>query len=293
MKLWEAHENFQRLQRHIAEWRGTGDTHALTSQIDQQTGEHWVFIEPRRSIPQIKWAVIIGDIVHNLRTALDHLIWELAVLRRGEPPPHPLPSGSPWRSLQFPVYDDASDFFNISSKSAKKGQPPGQGGLASLQHVRPAAAARVIQLQPFQVGDRQHHPLRVLQDLDNIDKHRTLHLTGVAAILPGVEYPASISVDRIFRWERGPFTDKALLLYNRVSPPESVGSVKVYQNFRLDIAFGEGPPVFGGGLIDTLTVLYEFVSCLLLRFDEDFGDIPAAKATKPNPWPRSHPTPLP
>ena len=30
------------------------------------------------------WAVILGDAVHNLRSALDHLIWQLVLLDTGK-----------------------------------------------------------------------------------------------------------------------------------------------------------------------------------------------------------------
>jgi hypothetical protein len=46
--------------------------------------------------PPLRLGVLMGDIVHNIRCALDHLVWQLALTRT--PTPHSKP--------QFPILDN-------------------------------------------------------------------------------------------------------------------------------------------------------------------------------------------
>jgi hypothetical protein len=58
------------------------------------------FVPMLHRSPPLRLGVILGDMVHNLRSALDHLVWQ-AVLRNG---------GRPNRSHQFPICDDEKDW---------------------------------------------------------------------------------------------------------------------------------------------------------------------------------------
>jgi hypothetical protein len=43
--------------------------------------------------PREEWGAMIGDVFHNLRSALDHLVWELTKRHQGIEPSPPFPSG--------------------------------------------------------------------------------------------------------------------------------------------------------------------------------------------------------
>jgi hypothetical protein len=58
-----------------------------------------VILRVRQPPPIDEWAVIFGDAVHNLRSALDSLVWELAHFD-GQVPRNP-------RGLYFPVVTDS------------------------------------------------------------------------------------------------------------------------------------------------------------------------------------------
>lgn len=60
--------------------------------FDANTSE-WVVRFCVLEAPPLKWGVLIGDVVHNLRSALDHLAWQLVLRNGGE---------SSWRT-QFPA----------------------------------------------------------------------------------------------------------------------------------------------------------------------------------------------
>jgi hypothetical protein len=124
--------------------------------------------------PQI--SVVLGEIVHQLRSTLDHLVWQLVVWNTGKPP------ARPWKAA-FPI-------------AATEQQYDAQAS-AMLVGVSDCAVARVRGLQPFQPGGKPEvHYLTLLQELNNVDKHRTLHAltatSGVSKIV-GDQPPTRIS----------------------------------------------------------------------------------------------------
>ena len=48
------------------------------------------------------WGVLIGEILHNLRSALDHLIWQLVILETGAPPTT--------TKTAFPIFETAAGY---------------------------------------------------------------------------------------------------------------------------------------------------------------------------------------
>lgn len=94
-------------------------------------------------------ATITGDVVHNLRSALDHLAWRLVVEGSGEPPEKKA------KRIYFPIYKHCNKFSDdlaIRWMTAKH-----------RNSIKP--------LQPFTQPDPDEHPLAILQDLSNQDKH--------------------------------------------------------------------------------------------------------------------------
>ncbi len=63
------------------------DPNEVEIQSYSETGEVAIYAEPRREPPVLEWSAIIGDVVHNLRSALDHLVWSLTVHHQPSPPP--------------------------------------------------------------------------------------------------------------------------------------------------------------------------------------------------------------
>lgn len=84
---------------------------------------------------------MVGNIVHNLRSALDILVFELAVRHQasmpgGLPAPiEPLRTDSPWRRTQFPIYTDEGKW--------------NSGWRGSLGLIDPALVAEFRDLQPW------------------------------------------------------------------------------------------------------------------------------------------------
>lgn len=101
--------------------------------------------------PPADWALVVGDIAHNARTALDHAAWQL-VLAAG---------GTPDRRTTFPLLPERPD-------------RPLLPGLSENLHRAVEAE------QPYMRGG-EVNPARLIHELDRIDKHRIL-LPAVAAV---------------------------------------------------------------------------------------------------------------
>jgi len=111
--------------------------------------------------PPTMIGVILGEFVHNLRSTLDQLVWQLALLNGIEP------SGT-----QFPIV------------SAHKGWPTRRVE-GWIKGVSSKHGAIIESFQPYHPG---REPLKWLGDLSNVDKHRVVHPSGIA-VKPGVVDP--------------------------------------------------------------------------------------------------------
>jgi hypothetical protein len=100
---------------------------------------------PSISIP-LKYSVLIGETIYNLRAALDYLIYELAILD----------SGTMQERTQFPIYDTPNGF---------RGRP--RTCLGGISEVHTTA---IELLQPYNGVDWTKR----LQSISNPDKHRHL-----------------------------------------------------------------------------------------------------------------------
>jgi hypothetical protein len=123
--------------------------------------------------PPISWGLLIGDIAHNYRSALNHAAW--SIVDRGSKPVSTL-SNDQRRAVQFPIESDEASFAN------------------RVQFALPGAAtadiACVRQVQPFaEEGDIEYHALRMLNALNNDDKHRVIQ--------PAFFWPKSVRVEMI------------------------------------------------------------------------------------------------
>src|SRR5271168_2992434 len=89
-----------------------------------------------------------GDIIHNLRSALDHLACQLVWVGSGE---------EPSRRVYFPIAKDATTY---EGEKARK-----------VEGMCPKAIKAIDALKPYKGGN---DALWRIHELDNIDKHRTL-----------------------------------------------------------------------------------------------------------------------
>lgn len=121
-------------------------------------------------------SAIMGDVLHNARSALDHLAWQLVLFD----------GGTPDRHTAFPIHD---------SPTNDKGNPrqinlnPPISNPALLKALRDVQPFHDHQLYGHDAAD---HPLWTLRKLNDVDKHRLL-LAVVCAL--DVRQPAWWTAD--------------------------------------------------------------------------------------------------
>jgi hypothetical protein len=125
---------------------------------------YWVHNPPA---PDPQWSVIVGDCLHNLRSALDYLAYQLVLVSGNKPN----------ESTQFPI--------RKSSYGARRGRfrrwLGGKSQPAEISGGVRDDILKVVQaIQPYNRGNRIGEQLWMLHQLDVIDKHRQLLLTTVA-----------------------------------------------------------------------------------------------------------------
>lgn len=129
--------------------------YSFRKELSPETGTGRYVVLRVREFPR-EWALIIGDVLNNSRTALDHLAWLL--VRTGATPTPPKP-----QTVQFPICTTAEGF----SRSVPK----------RLPGVRSEFIEMVKNRQPIP-GSRHFATFGCLADLvalNNVDKHRELH----------------------------------------------------------------------------------------------------------------------
>jgi hypothetical protein len=116
--------------------------------------------------PGPQWGVILGEFVHDTRSALDQLIWALVLANNGNPGTH----------TQFPAAESKAKWRDDVTERdiTERGLPPSHG-------LSDDALALVYDFQPFNRMPRRKAvsaPFYKLLRLSNEDKHRTLHLAA-------------------------------------------------------------------------------------------------------------------
>lgn len=231
--------------------------------VDVRTGaREWTARAIFPSELPMEWSILAGEIIYNVRTALDHLAWQV-VLRCG---------GQPTRQTAFPIFADEDSFDESSQRM--------------LAGMSEEARVLIRALQPFVTG--RDHPqmetLWVLHELHNIDKHRVLHLpelylTSASYLFEG---PADAEVETVVRLDRGPLTSGAPMAHFRFG---GAAPVTVRFAFSFDVTLkergAEGGSALPAGftLVETLRQLIGRVQVSILHvldqslFAQAFGSL--------------------
>ncbi len=133
LKLDRALQHLQSLESKVRLWK-EGDTHRYIPEFDRKSGKKRIKVEILDT-PPIEFGIIIGDCLHNLRSALDNLVYELIVACHGDPPPPRFVERS-----EFPIFGP-----KVMNSSACQKRI---GGIA------PAAQAIIKELQPYKRGKK-------------------------------------------------------------------------------------------------------------------------------------------
>jgi len=167
-KIDRAREQTQTLQ---AEFQTFIDSkpYAVPQILDEKTRRKTATYKITESFP-LRWSAMIGEILHDLRSALDNTIYEMTCIEQG----------GPLKQTEFPVFDDESEY----DRMTKKGDPAPGSGVFKIRGINNRAKALFRLLQPFEFkktypSPNDQHILGLLHELNIVDKHRTIHLCRV------------------------------------------------------------------------------------------------------------------
>jgi hypothetical protein len=108
----------------------------------------------------ISWGLLVGEVAHGLRSALDNIAWSIAITKDNR--------------TEFPIFIKRSN-----------------DSIGRLKRFNENVRADVEFLQPYNAPDRvkRSHPLWVLRTIDIIDKHRVI-LPGATRITIATGLPS-------------------------------------------------------------------------------------------------------
>lgn len=205
-------------------------------------------------IPIAPCSLVIGDIVQNLRSALDHLVYELAAAHTN------LLTDKEERDSQFPIIGDESLKGDTGNGPVvwKKNALPRQ-----LKCISPSAQSIIEGLQPYQLGTSfRNHPLWRLVELSNIDKHRMLHVSAAYAASYAVR---GCHVTGVFTNEPGIVAKNTVVARLGITQPlDSDKSVNDCVTPNMAIAFSDGS-LKGKNVIEILSEILNYIGSKVVK----------------------------
>lgn len=214
LKVARAQKHLVELEEQIRIYSDTRPYQIRWERVPKGQSRTWRAVLRITRQPDEELSIILGDVVHNLRTSLDHLAGALVPRSRASKTSFPIVSVDPWKT--------GTDG-HLLAKHREARERFGQ----AIDRMRPEAAAIIKDLQPYsdwsikngtlrlilcvvdsigtptpirKISPGVHpdsHVLSILSRLDNADKHR--NLIAVATHLPSgtaiVKYPTEGDVE--------------------------------------------------------------------------------------------------
>lgn len=244
-----------RASRHIAELENNAREYLASApftllRVDEPNGDLLWRVKINRPTP-LEWSAIVGDTVHNLRSALDLIAWQLVEHNGAQPS----------RDTCFPITQSAAGQYEQALQRALNG-------------AHQKAIRLIRRLRPFAGGNSA---LGQLHALDITDKHRLILVVGAT------HKNLVIKMKMKVPWQDAPvvFPPLALNPADRQFPLQDGAEVfRIHAAARSDtlsehdivfeLAFGDVAEVKGMPLVDTLRSMHRHVSRIVDIVDEHF-----------------------
>jgi hypothetical protein len=200
LKIGRAYHHLNILEEQVGSFFKT-DPYTIITRFNADRTECRFNISVSDRIPQDEWGLIVGDCVHNVRSALDHLVWEIAESFSGHQPTD--------SDTQFPIFRTRDAFCTSCERY--------------IGRLPVYAQALIEQLQPYHASCPSEHPLWLCRHLDNDDKHKIIPVVAAVVQSGAISLPPHICmVEQRFRF--GQFEDGAevgLFRFADPVPPEA------------------------------------------------------------------------
>ncbi len=189
-KIERADEHIRYLATEIQRFADSNvDRYRVFTEIDRESGLCVVkAVDQGLDAPPLRLSVIIGEILHHMRSSLDHLVWAL-VSRKN--------ANASFR-VSFPICESVAQYDKAVRDGIIKGVPG-------------RARALIDSVQPYREKKPRNSALFALHELNRTEKHRLLIVAfGVVAapnkidVDPGksdivFQFPEAASVVRLTR----------------------------------------------------------------------------------------------
>ena len=253
-RVERANEQRRDLEVEMRAWAKSG-AYKVGTHNNSETGHTSFYVAELRDITPLTHS-LIGEIIHTLRTALDHLAYQLLLVST-------TPTPAEESRIKFPIYDD--------SKTTEA------DAFGPIKTLRKEIIEAIRKVNPSKSGQPL---LWILHSLDIVDKHRRIlicHLahhsvfirdalrqllteTGYADMVPFVALrPAFFTSQRTGR--------KAQVGDVLMVAPPGYDKVNEKLQFTFDIAFDEPQIIEGKSVIETLDATIKVVEHLITSFE--------------------------
>jgi hypothetical protein len=256
VKLRRAEKHLREFNQYFLWLRDTEQPYSVSCEIKSSDNVDYLIVRgylPPLPVDGDDIAAIIGDLIANTRSALDHI----CVALTGHD------------HAQFPIFMEDVWQPNIDPATGKDRNKAGRDRFTKMTHGTPAAALTIVKsVQPYAASpqDPELNALALLNRISNADKHRTLlvmssdmHNAKATVSVPGFVKPTVITEPRR---ERG---DGAILGSMPVSwPPDTTPEVDA--SGGIIIRLQEAPPHQRAWVVPrTLEVIVEHVRANVIR----------------------------
>jgi hypothetical protein len=221
IRLERARSNVDRLRVSVAAF---AKSHPHKVRVDQDGKGRVRLIATVPDSPPRDWALVVGDVLEDLRAVLDYAVYALSVASSAQNPP---PSAS---RLAFPICKDAAAWRSAIAQRR-------------LDGLSAEAIAWIESQQPYQpdnVGTSEAPAaLLVFDQLVGIHKHRFLPVMW--ALLDALELPIQVmdaGIEEFVAYRlAGELVDGAVLAEFRVAAKAKVARVRLSPTIRTHVAF--------------------------------------------------------
>jgi hypothetical protein len=207
-KIARSIQHLKALDEQIVEFLST-EPYVIETKFELQQRTHFYRAKASRDVP-LPIRVLTGEVLYQLRSVLDHVVWQLALLT----------TPTPLDSTEFPIFKDEPPY--TKSRAKKIGSLPSDAQLI------------IDKLQPYRNKPPEDDLLWVLHRLTNDDKHRLPHLVGAAP--RGIAFGDRRGRDMDITMRIGPFDDETIIgTVVFLNPAET--DMEVKSGFAFDLAF--------------------------------------------------------
>jgi hypothetical protein len=195
------------------------EPYSVTIQSDGEPAHTVHFHWQVKEAPPLDLALILGDLLTNLRATLDYLVWQLVLAVEG----------TPTDRNAFPCVRQAKNWH-----SAREDR---------LAGVDPHWAEEIEKLQPYhRTQQPERHPLAVLDTINNINKHRAL--PPIVMTLPTWTFRLGGDIGgrsiKLDQWLDRPIEDGVEFMRYSFDPPLDKAELHLDTDPPFRVAFRDG-----------------------------------------------------